>query len=79
MQTIEEILHGRDLISWTDLSACFKASPRRRGVSFHTLQAWMVLKPSPIPCIREGKTLLFSWPEVWAWYKMAFHIGGLAA
>lgn len=76
--TIEEIIQGRDLIPWQDLSRCFKASPRGRGVSFHTLQAWMVAKPS-VPCIREGRSLLFNWAEVWAWYKIHFHRGGIAA
>ena len=77
--TIEEIIAGRDLIPWKDLSACLKLSPRGRGVSFHTLQAWMVARPYGIPCVREGRCLLFSWPEVWEWYKIHFRQGGAAA
>jgi hypothetical protein len=75
MPAIDEIIKGRDLIPWHDLSECFKASPRGRGVSLHTLQAWMVARPFGIPCVREGRRLLFSWPEVWSWYKVHFHQG----
>jgi len=77
--TIDEIISDRELISWQDLSRCFKASPRGRGVSYHTLQAWMAAKPCGIPCIREDRCILFSWPEVWSWYKIHFRQGGEAA
>lgn len=74
--TIDEIIAGRDLIPWKDLGACFKASPRRSGLTFRTIQAWQALG---MPYVREGHSLLFSWPECWAWYKIHFHRGSEAA
>lgn len=74
--TIEEIIAGRDLIPWKDLSRCFKASPRGLGLAFTTIQAWQT---KGMPYVREGRSLLFSWPEVWEWYKIHFHRGGIAA
>ena len=79
MSTIEEIIAGRDLIPWKDLSACFKASPRGMGLTYRTIQAWMVAKPFSLPRVRDGRRLLFSWPEVWDWYKIHHHRGGIAA
>jgi len=73
--TIEEIIAGRDLIPWKDLSACFKASPRGLGLTFTTIQAWQT---QGMPHVRDGRRLLFSWQEVWEWYKIHFHRGQAA-
>ena len=72
MQRIERVINSRDLIPWKDLSACFRASPRGLGVAFTTIQAWQT---HGMPYVRHGHSLLFSWPEVWEWYKLNFHRG----
>jgi len=72
MQRIERVINSRDLIPWKDLAACFRASPRGLGVAFTTIQAWQT---QGMPHVREGHSLLFSWPEVWEWYKLNFHRG----
>ena len=69
MTTIEEIINGRELISWHDLSECFRVA-RGIGLTFRTIQAWQADK---MPYIQDGRCLLFSWPEVWAWYKIHHH------
>jgi len=73
--TIDEIISGRDLIPWQDLSACFKASPRGLGLAFRTIQAWQT---SGMPYTQDGRRLLFSWPECWEWYKIHHHHGAAA-
>ena len=69
--TIEDIIAGRDLISWRILGECFRVA-RGAGLTYRTIQAWQA---KGMPHVHDGRYILYSWPEVWAWYKVYFHKG----
>jgi hypothetical protein len=67
--TFEDIIQGRDLIPWQDLSACFRRA-RGHGVSPRTLSAWQA---QGLPYAQDGSDPLYSWSEVWEWYQIHYH------
>jgi hypothetical protein len=62
---VTDSLRPEDLLTPAELAERLKVSPS--WVFEQTRQRAKVRSKSPLPCIRMGKYLRFSWPQVCEW------------